>query len=52
MRNIRGAQALSNKKQNELGISDETLSSMKQFFLKTSVPRIIEQKRKEVKTNV
>lgn len=35
------------RKQKELSISDETLSSMKRFFLKTSVPRIIEEKRKE-----
>jgi len=33
--------------QQRLGISDETMKSMKQFFLKTSVPRLIEKKRKE-----
>lgn len=30
-----------------LGISEETMVSMKRFFLKTSVPRFIEEKRKE-----
>lgn len=33
--------------QERLGISDETMEAMKQFFLKTSVPRILEQRRKE-----
>lgn len=35
--------------QQRLGISDETMESMKKFFLKTSVPRLIEKKRKEKK---
>lgn len=33
--------------QERLGISDDTLAAIKQFFLKTSVPRIIEEKRKK-----
>lgn len=31
--------------QKKLGISDDTLKSMKRFFMKTSVPRLIEMKR-------
>lgn len=33
--------------QERLGISDETMESMKAFFLKTSVPRLIQEKREE-----
>ena len=33
--------------QKKLGISDETLKSMKQFFMRTSVPRLIERERKK-----
>lgn len=33
--------------QERLGISDETMDSMKRFFLKTSVPRLIQKKREE-----
>lgn len=43
---------MSATEQKRLGISDETLKSMKQFFLKTSIPRLIEKKRKEGKSNV
>lgn len=35
------------KEMERLGISEETMNSMKRFFLKTSVPRFIEEKRKE-----
>ena len=31
--------------QKKLGISDDTLKSMKRFFMKTSVPRLIEMER-------
>lgn len=30
-----------------LNISEQTLKEMKQFFLNTSIPRIIEKRRKE-----
>ncbi|WP_281251872.1 hypothetical protein [Virgibacillus ndiopensis] len=32
-------------------ISEETLKEIAKFFLKTSVPRIIAEERKKVKTN-
>lgn len=32
---------------NTLDISEETKAAMWQFFLKTSVPRLLEQKKKE-----
>lgn len=31
----------------DYGISDATLDSMKKFFLKTSIPRILENKKRE-----
>lgn len=31
----------------DYGISDETIKSMKKFFLKTSIPRILENKKRE-----
>lgn len=37
----------------DYGISDETLRSMKEFFMKTSIPRILEkEKRGESKQSV
>lgn len=30
-----------------LGISEETMDSMKRFFMKTSVPRLLEKRRLE-----
>ncbi|WP_342508292.1 hypothetical protein [Sporosarcina sp. FSL K6-2383] len=35
------------KEMEQLGISEETVNSMKRLFLKMSVPRFIEEKRKE-----
>lgn len=37
--------------QERLGISDETMNSMKRFFLKHSVPVLIARKREEEKNN-
>lgn len=37
--------------QKRLGISDDTLDEMIKFFLKTSVPRLIEKNRKEGRSN-
>lgn len=39
------------KEQHRLGISDETMHSMRKFFLKHSVPKLIEKKRKEAELN-
>lgn len=33
--------------QERLGISDETMKEIKQYLLKTSLPRLIEKKRKD-----
>lgn len=35
------------KSHKDYGISDETLDEMIQFFLKTSIPRIMEERHKE-----
>ena len=40
---------LEKRTQEKYGISDETMEAMKKFFLKTSVPRLIEKKRREKK---
>jgi len=37
---------MSKSEQERLGISDETLKSMKEFFLRTSIPRILEKRKK------
>lgn len=36
-----------NKEAERLGISEETMESMKAFFVKTSLPRILEAERRE-----
>jgi len=35
------------EEQKRLGISDKTLKEIKEFFWKTSMPRIIDQRREE-----
>lgn len=35
------------KEMERLGISEETMESMKRFFMKTAVPRLLEKRRKE-----
>ena len=47
MKDIEYLRKLEKNEQHRLGISDETLSSMKQYFLKTSVPRIIKERREK-----
>ncbi|TMN20952.1 hypothetical protein [Lentibacillus cibarius] len=33
-------------------ISEQTMEEMKHFFMKTSIPRILEQRREKMKLNV
>lgn len=37
--------------QERLGISDETMKKMAEFFMKTSIPRILEEMEEQEETN-